>query len=194
MTAAPLDDDLVSTIRHNLKNEPSELLLEMVAPSAAERWSPEATEAARLLLKQRSQGSAEPKYRTVPIFRRAEEGQASPDYVPGDVVLAPGFTLPRGFSRLLFLGGIFGSGYRYPAWIGEIRNRGAYVYLFNGKRGWVRREDIKPMTIDVGSRFCTERGVPGTVIYWDDDKGRFYIRYDNGLGEWIPLYTVEVAP
>src|SRR5262249_28218022 len=61
------DDDLVARILGNLKREPSERLREILAQSSEGKWSPEALEAARLLLDQRSKQMApEPVYRTVP--------------------------------------------------------------------------------------------------------------------------------
>src|SRR5262249_55566247 len=64
---APLDHDLVARIRENLKREPSDQLHAVLAPSAADKWSPEALHAARLLLEQRAQNLApEPVYRNAP--------------------------------------------------------------------------------------------------------------------------------
>jgi hypothetical protein len=44
------------------------------------------------------------------------------------------------------------------------------------------------LMLDVGSRVCClwrEQG--GTIIRWDDEKERFYVRLDNGEGEWATL-------
>jgi hypothetical protein len=71
----PFDNDLVARILDNLKVEPSEQLRDMLAQSSTGKWSPEALQAARLLLDQRSNNLApEPVYRIAP---RAEQAQAS---------------------------------------------------------------------------------------------------------------------
>jgi len=129
----PLDNDLVARIFDNLKSDPSEHLREMLAPSSRGRWSPEALQAAHLLLDQRLTKTApEPVYRTAP---RAEEYQSSRVREP----VAPGF------SRDL-------------------------------------------LSLDVGSRaYCQWRGERGTIICWDDENERFFIRLDNGEGEWATL-------
>src|SRR5262245_15910746 len=132
-TGTPLDDDLVARIAETLKREPSEQLREMLAQSAGDLWSPEALQAARRVLDERSkQTTPEPVYRTVPRTGQdqlAREGEAA----------APGI------SRQL-------------------------------------------LAMDVGSRvYCGWRAEAGTIIRWDDEKDRFYIRYDNGEGEWATL-------
>jgi hypothetical protein len=72
---AALDHDLVARIFDNLKREPSDQLRTMLDPSSADKWSPEALHAARLLLDQRVKKlAAEPVYRTVP--RTAHEQAA----------------------------------------------------------------------------------------------------------------------
>ena len=133
----PLDNDLVARILDNLKIEPSEQLREMLAQCSGGKWSPEALQAARLLLVQRSNQTApEPVYRTVP---RAEQDQSSRERE----AVAPGF------SRQL-------------------------------------------LALDVGCRvYCRWRGESGTIIRWHDEEERFYIRYDNGEGEWATLGMFE---
>jgi hypothetical protein len=134
----PLDNDLVATILDNLKLEPSEELREMLAQSSSGKWSPEALEAAHLLLDQRLKKIApEPVHRTTP---RAELVQ----------MLREKEAVASGFSREL-------------------------------------------LALDVGSRLhCRRRGEHGTIIRWDDQKERFYVRYDNGDGEWSTLTQVGV--
>ncbi len=134
--AAPLDQDLVSRIRDNLKREPSDHLHAMLDPSAAGKYSPEAVLAANILLEQRAHNLApEPKYRTAP--RTAQE-QAARQCGP---------VAPR-FNRNL-------------------------------------------LALDVGSRvYCPWRKQDGTIIRWDDKTEDFYIRYDNGDGDWatFPMF------
>ena len=132
-----LDDDLVARILEELKKEPSEQLREMLAQATTGNWSPEALQAARLVLDQRSTKLArEPMYRSVP---RAEEDQISRE----NEAVAPGF------SREL-------------------------------------------LTLDVGSRvYCPWRSESGTIVRWDDKEERFYIRYDNGEGQWATLGMFE---
>jgi hypothetical protein len=44
----------------------------------------------------------------------------------------------------------------------------------------------------VGSRvYCHWRGQAGTILRWQDEEERFYIRYDNGEGEWATLGMFE---
>jgi hypothetical protein len=134
---APLDHGLVARIRDNLRREPSEQLRAMLDPSAADKWSPEAVQAARLLLDQRAQHRApEPAYRTSP--RTADEQAA--------------------------------------------RERGAVAPRFNRVL----------LALDVGSRVhCRWRNQAGTIIRWDDETEEFYIRYDNGDGDWATLSMFE---
>lgn len=81
-----LDNDLVARLVRNLEIEPSEQLREILSQSDSGKWSPEALQAARLLLEQRSNNMAtEPVYRTVP---RAEEDQAARERE----AVAPGFS------------------------------------------------------------------------------------------------------
>jgi hypothetical protein len=132
-TCTSLDDDLVARIVETLKKEPSEQLRELLAQPAGDKWSPEALQAARLVLDERSkQTTPEPVFRTVPRPRKdqlAREGEAA----------APGI------SRHLLM-------------------------------------------LDVGHRvYCRWRAEPGTIIRWHDEEDRFYIRYDNGEGEWATL-------
>jgi hypothetical protein len=129
----PLDNDLIARIFDNLKSDPSEHLREMLAAPSGDRWSPEALQAARLLLDQRLTKTApEPVYRTTP---RAQEDQSS------RVCEA----VAAGFSRDL-------------------------------------------LSLDVGSRaYCRWRGEVGTIICWDDENERFFIRLDNGEWEWATL-------
>lgn len=48
------------------------------------------------------------------------------------------------------------------------------------------------LALDVGSRvYCHWRGQGGTIIRWQDEEERFYIRYDNGEGEWATLGMFE---
>jgi hypothetical protein len=135
--AAPLDRDLVAHIRDNLKREPSDQLLAMLDPSAADKWSPEAVHAARLLLEQRAQKLApEPVYRTAP--RTAHEQAA--------------------------------------------RERETVAPRFNRRL----------LALDVGSRvYCRWRNQDGTIIRWDDEKEDFYIRYENGDGDWATFSMFE---
>jgi hypothetical protein len=131
--------DLVARIIDNLKNEPSEQLREILVQGVDREgnWSPEAVEAARLLLEQRSKGLApEPVYRTVP---RTEQEQSSRNRE----AVAPGF------SRNL-------------------------------------------LALDVGSCvYCHWRDQTGIIIRWQDEEERFFIRYDNGEGEWATLGMFE---
>jgi hypothetical protein len=72
-----LNPGLVAGILDTLKIEPSEQLREILTQGVDRggKWSPEAVEAASLLLEQRSQGLApEPVYRTAP---RTEQEQSS---------------------------------------------------------------------------------------------------------------------
>ena len=134
---SPLDRDLVARIRDNLKREPSDQLRAMLDPSAADKLSPEAVHAARLLLDQRAQNLApEPVYRTAP---RSVQEQAA-------------------------------------------RERGAVAPGFNRRL----------LALDVGSSvYCRWRNQAGTIIRWDDAKEDFYIRYDNGDGDWATLSMFE---
>jgi hypothetical protein len=48
------------------------------------------------------------------------------------------------------------------------------------------------LALDVGSRvYCRWRDESGTIIRWHDETERFYIRYDNGEGEWATLGMFE---
>jgi len=48
------------------------------------------------------------------------------------------------------------------------------------------------LAMDVGSRvYCRWRNESGTIIRWHDAEERFYIRYDNGEGEWATLGMFE---
>jgi hypothetical protein len=187
MTDTPLDDDLVARILENLKIEPSEQLREMLTQADGGDWSPEALQAARSLLDQRSKGLAtEPKCRTTPLVAKAEQAAPSRVLREGDTVLAPSFSLPSGFSALVFLGRFFARACESVGRIGQIRGQAAYIYYCNGYRGWVRLADLKPFTLDVGTRiYCRWRGATGTIIRWRDEDEKFYIRYDDGQGEWI---------
>jgi hypothetical protein len=60
------------------------------------------------------------------------------------------------------------------------------------------REAVAPrfsrqlLALDVGSRvYCRWRGETGTIIRWQDEEERFYIRYENGEGEWATLGMFE---
>jgi hypothetical protein len=60
------------------------------------------------------------------------------------------------------------------------------------------REAVAPgfsrqlLALDVGSRvYCRWRGQTGTIIRWQDEEERFYIRYDNGEGDWATLGMFE---
>lgn len=138
-TDASLDQNLVSRIRNNLRREPSDQLRAMLEPGAADKWSPEALHAARLLLAQRARKFApepEPVYRTVP---RTEHEQTA-------------------------------------------REQGAVAPRFNRRL----------LALDVGSCiYCHWRGQYGTIIRWQDEKEEFYVRYDNGEGDWVDLSMFE---
>jgi hypothetical protein len=182
MPDTPLDNDLVARILDNLKVEPSEQLREMLAQGAGDIWSPEALKAASMLLEQRTQGTAaEPVYRTTPAIVPSEE--LSREWRSGDAVLAPGFS---GLRSL-------GKDWLFAGRLGEITDQSAYIYFYNGERGWVPLADIKPLTIDVGTRlYCRWRDQTGTIIRWQDEQERFYIRFDDGQGEWATLGKIEV--
>ena len=182
MSDTPLDNDLVARILDNLKVEPSEQLRDMLAQGAGDIWSPEALKAASLLLEQRTNGIApEPVYRTTPAIVPAE--RLSRGWRSGDAVLAPGF------SGLLSLG----KDWLFAGRMGEILDQSAYIYFYNGERGWVPLADVKPLTIDVGTRlYCRWRDQTGTIIRWQDEQERFYIRFDDGQGEWATLGKIEV--
>jgi len=48
------------------------------------------------------------------------------------------------------------------------------------------------LALDVGSRvYCRWRGQSGTIIRWQDEEERFYIRFDNAEGEWATLGMFE---
>jgi hypothetical protein len=130
---APLDEDLIAKISGNLEPETSDHLRQMLVESSTGRWSPEALEAARLLLDRRlNRRAPEPVYRTVP---RAKHEQAAREQQ----------AVASGFKRHL-------------------------------------------LVLDVGSRVnCPWRGQDGTIIHWNDEEERFYIRLDNGEGEWATL-------
>jgi hypothetical protein len=197
MSDTPLDHALVARILENLRIEPSEHLREILAQPAAGDWSPEAMEAARLLLDQRSRGVApEPVYRTGATVSRTDQGLPSESLRPGDAVLAPGFFVPRGFSFLVFLGRFWRRAWLYPGRIGEIKGRAAYVYYDNGDRGWVRLADVRPLVLDVGTRLCCPwRRQIGTITHTTQGQAkdeRFYLRYDDGHGEWLTLAMVVV--
>ena len=54
------------------------------------------------------------------------------------------------------------------------------------------RFDRRLLALDVGSQvYCRWRGQVGTIIRWQDDKEEFYIRYDNGDGDWADLSMFE---
>jgi hypothetical protein len=137
--APPLDDALVARIAEGLKIEPSEQLREILVQGVDRggNWSPEAVEAARLVLEQRSKNLApEPVYRTVPRTQQEQSARARESLAPG-------------FQRRL-------------------------------------------LALDVGSRiYCIWRNESGTIIRWHDEEERFYIRYDNGEGEWATLGMFE---
>jgi hypothetical protein len=56
-----------------------------------------------------------------------------------------------------------------------------------------QRQPVAPMfdrrllAFDVGCRVSRGRGRDGTIIRWDDETDEFFIRYDNGDGEWLNL-------
>jgi hypothetical protein len=197
MPDTPLDDALVARILENLRIEPSEHLREILAQPTADNCSPEALQAAWLLIDQRSRGVApEPVYRTGPMASLADPGRSSEGLRTGDPVFAPGFSLPRGFSWLLFLGGFLGRAWLYPGRIGEIKRQAAYIYYDNGNRGWVRLADVRPLALDLGTRlYCSRRRQSGTITHTTqgpDKDERFYLRYDDGQGEWLTLRMVVV--
>ncbi len=48
------------------------------------------------------------------------------------------------------------------------------------------------LSLDVGSRiYCRWRDQSGTIIRWQDDEERFYVRFDNDMGEWATLGMCE---
>lgn len=194
MPNTPFDNDLLDRILENLKSEPSEQLRKMLANPGVDIWSPEALHAARRLLEQRSQGiAAEPKYRTVPTVVPEEPFRSPGELWTGDKVLAPGFSVPRGFSWLLFLGRLLGRGTLFPGIIQGMREHAAYVIYYNGNRGWVRLADVHPLALDVGSRlYCSWRGETGTISHCQDEDEKFYIRYDDGHAEWVTLKQYAV--
>jgi len=62
------------------------------------------------------------------------------------------------------------------------RERGAVAPRFNRRL----------LALDVGSRVhCGWRNQVGTIIRWDDEKEDFYIRYDNGDGDWTTFSMFE---
>jgi hypothetical protein len=128
-----LDPELVARVHDSLTREPSDRLREMIDPAAADRWYPEAVQAARRLLDRRAKNLApEPVYRTAP---RPPDEQAARERER----VAPGF-------------------------------------------------DRRLLALDVGSRvYCGWRGRHGTIIRWKDGTDEFYIRYDNGEGDWADL-------
>ena len=187
MSNTSLDDALVARLLEKLRVEPSEHLREMLGAPTAGNWSAEAQQAARQLLEQRARGAApEPFYRTGP--GAPYHGSPSRLLRTGDAVLAPAFCAPRGFCWLLFLARFVGRADLYPGRVGEIKGRTAYVYYYNGYRGWVRLADVEPLVLDLGMRFyCPRRGRTFTITHTtqgQNEDERFYIRYDDGQGEW----------
>ncbi len=176
MSETPLDNDLVARIIDNLKDDPSEKLREMLARADNGKWSPEALEAARLLLDQRSKGTApEPVYQTVQAAARTEQGESSRGCKTGDPVLAPA---------------LGGRAYLYPGMIGEIRGQSAYIYFDNGDRRWVSLTDVLPLEVDVGTHLYHQLRGAGTIIGRQGE--RFFVRYDDGDGEWMTLAQIVV--
>jgi hypothetical protein len=176
MSEAPLDKDLVAGILDNLKDHPSEILHEMVVRAEEDKWSPEALEAARLLLDQRSKGTApEPVYETVPAAASAERAQSPPGCNTGDAVLAPSFG---------------GRAYLYPGMIEEIKGQSGYIYFDNGDRRWVSLADVRPLELDVGEQLYSQLRGAGRIIGRQGD--RFFVRYNDGGGEWVTLSQVVV--
>jgi hypothetical protein len=54
------------------------------------------------------------------------------------------------------------------------------------------RFNRKLLALDVSSRiYCRWRNQEGTIIRWDDKKEEFYIRYDNGEGDWATFSMFE---
>jgi hypothetical protein len=176
MSKAPLDEGLVARILDSLKDHPSELLREMLARPDEDKWSPEAFEAARLLLDQRSKGTApEPVFETARPAASAERVQSPGGCKTGDAVLAPS---------------LGGRAYLYPGMIGEIKGESAYVYFDNGDRRWVSLTDVRPLEMDVSTRVYSQLRGAGTVIGRQGD--RFFVRYDDDGGERIPLGQLVV--
>jgi hypothetical protein len=67
-----------------------------------------------------------------------------------------------------------------------------------GEQAAREREAVAPgfsrdlLALDVGSHvYCRWRGQAGTIIRWQDEEERFYIRYENGEGEWATLGMFE---
>jgi hypothetical protein len=89
-----------------------------------------------------------------------------------------------------------GRAWLYPGQIGEIKGQAAYIYYDNGNRGWVRQADVRPLVLDLGTRlYCPWRGQTGTITHTtqaQDKDERFYLRYDDGQGEWVTLGMVAV--
>ena len=61
------------------------------------------------------------------------------------------------------------------------------------ERGTVApRFNRRLLALDVGSCVhCRWRNQVGTIIRWDDEKEDFYIRYDNGDGDWANFSMFE---
>lgn len=175
MSNAPLDNDLVAQIAENLKGDPSDKLRDMLAQANTDQWSPEAFEAARTILEQRSQGLAvEPFMETTRANPPGEPLLVN--FVLGESVLAP----RRGGQAELF-----------PGMIGKIRAGYAYIYFDDGDRCWVALTELRPFTLDVGDRVTTQGRGPGTIIGRDGE--RLYVRYDAGDGEWITRGQIVAA-
>jgi hypothetical protein len=187
----PLDDDLVAAITARLRDEPSDHLRQMLAADGGGHWSPEAVRAARLILDRRAGGAAaEPVVVPVPAPTDTPEPSAGG---PGEVVLAPGFCAPRGFAWLAGLGRVLGRSTFRPARLGEVRGRLAFVYCYDGARGWVRRADVRPFPVTVGRALVPPwRRHPGVVTAWRPADEAFRVRYPDGQGEWVPLAKIIV--
>jgi len=101
------------------------------------------------------------------------------DWFVGDRVLAP-----------------WGRAQLFPGTIDRVAEAEVYVLFDDGDRGWVVKEQVKPLQlIGVGSRvFCRWRGgkhyYPGTIVQKSGDQ--IYVKYDDGDEEWSVIGMIAV--